>query len=124
VAAPEFNAISDRRMKSDIVSFSQDASVEIVKRLNPVAFTFKYDTEPGVGFIAQEFVAAGLGALVRSNYDESPELVENTDGNGVNSPANQMLTVNYNGVIPYLTSALQNALARIEALEAQINGGQ
>lgn len=98
---------SDYRLKDD-VTLLEDGTA-IVKQLRPVTFKWNYDPDSfEIGFIAHE-VAEVIPSVVRGKKDEVKE-----DG----SPEYQ--GVNYAGVVPALTKALQEALVRIEALEAKV----
>lgn len=98
---------SDYRLKDD-VTLLEDGTA-IIKKLRPVTFKWNYDPDSSeIGFIAHE-VAEVIPSVVRGKKDEVKE-----DG----SPEYQ--GVNYAGVVPALTKALQEALARIEALEAKV----
>ena len=54
VRCPEFNAVSDRRIKSNIVTFNNDICYSLVNRLVVRHYTRNDDPCPKVGFIAQE----------------------------------------------------------------------
>ena len=45
---------SDRRLKENIKTISQADSIKLIESLNPVSYRFRYDGNPGIGFIAQE----------------------------------------------------------------------
>jgi hypothetical protein len=96
--ATAWSAFSDANLKQVTGGFPTAA--EDVKALNPVRFTWKDDAteRPCVGLIAQDVQKV------------LPEAV--TVGPGGS------LAVAYTDVIPLLTAALQDALSRIEALEA------
>ena len=96
---------SDERLKDNI--YPLPASLDVVKELNPVAFQYKpeftADTSVQPGFIAQELQTA----LAGQDYLE-----------GVVQAGPEYLSVAYQALIPVLTKALQEAIAKIEALEA------
>jgi len=78
--------------------------VETVKALNPVSFNWinkeRLGTGLEIGFIAQE-VETVVPEVVRANADGT-------------------LALDYSKLTATLTSALQEALTRIEALEAEV----
>ncbi len=104
---------SDRLLKKNIRDVS--SGLNIVSRLRPVSFQWRKDILPNVsgtgsyGFIAQEL------------REILPELVSVANGD------NGQLAVNYNGIIPINTAAIQELTVksdeqdeRIESLERQI----
>jgi hypothetical protein len=102
-----FNTSSDARLKKDIQEVV--AAGEIVEALRPVVYQKRGSLQSEVydkteyGFIAQE---------VR---EVIPELVVETGGE------DNLLVMNYNGIIAVLTKALQEQKAEIEALKQQVN---
>jgi hypothetical protein len=98
---------SDERLKENIHPLP--ASLDVVKTLNPVAFQYKSeftaDTSVQPGFIAQELQVA----LAGQDYLE-----------GVVQTGPEYLSVAYQSLIPVLTKALQEAVAKIEILEAKV----
>jgi hypothetical protein len=98
---------SDERLKENIHPLP--VSLDVIKALNPVAFQYKpeftADTSVQPGFIAQELQAA----LAGQDYLE-----------GVVQTGPEYLSVAYQSLIPVLTKALQEAVAKIETLEAKV----
>ena len=98
---------SDRSIKEDIEPLA--SSIEIVKRLNPVSFRYKEDftkdTALQPGFVAQDLQQAFAG---------QPYL------DGIVQAGPEFLSVAYQSLIPVLTKALQEAVAKIETLEAEV----
>ena len=99
---------SDRRLKEDITPLS--GMLDKVKGLNPVSYKWKDKENSGAG--------TNLGFIAQEMEEVFPEVTyETTEG---------MKGLNYPGLIAPLTKALQEALTRIEALEAklaQLTGG-
>ena len=92
---------SDARLKENVATL-EDAT-EMVKALNPVRYDWKEEADRNgsdIGFIAQEV------------EEILPELVSTGD--------NDMKGIRYGNMVAVLTSSLQSALARIEALEAEV----
>jgi hypothetical protein len=106
-----FTSISDKRLKSNIIKL--DSSMDIIKKLNPVKFFWKYNdfilenkqgTED-VGFIAQEIeevipLAAGEYKVINS---------EETYKN-----------IKYERIIPYLVKSMQELIDKVDRLEQEI----
>jgi hypothetical protein len=106
-----FTSISDQRLKTNINKL--DSSIDIIKKLNPVKFNWKYNdfiienkqgTED-VGFIAQEIeevipLAAGEYKVINS---------EETYKN-----------IKYERIIPYLVKSIQELLDKVDRLEQEI----
>jgi len=97
---------SDYRLKENVVAIRDAASR--LKNLNPVRFNFK--DEPGRtvdGFLAHE-VAAYVPEAISGEKDAVDE-----DGNPIYQGIDQ------SKMVPLLTAALQEAIARIEVLEGR-----
>jgi hypothetical protein len=98
---------SDKRLKEDIEPLA-DAS-GVLQKLRPVSFKYKADysrdqsTQPG--FIAQELQEAMAGQVYLD---------------GVVQQGPEYLNVAYQGLIPVLTKALQEALTEIADLKTRI----
>ena len=93
---------SDARLKENVNTIT--GAIDKVKAMNPVNFTWIHDDEslPQVGIIAQEM------ALVVPEVVDIPEDDEVHQG------------IQYEKLAPVLTAALQEALTKIENLEARI----
>lgn len=104
--ASSFSSGSDIRLKNITGTFTN--AIEDIKTIEPIKFTWKSDENniPHVGLSAQ------------SVQPVLPEAVDNSalvDGDDT-----EYLSVRYTEVIPLLTAALQEAVAKIETLEARI----
>lgn len=97
---------SDYRLKENVVDLP--SSLETIKTLRPVNFNFINETKLQSGFIAHE-LKEQISHIVDGDKDQVKE-----DG----SMFIQM--VDYSSLIPHLTKALQEATAKIEALEARV----
>jgi hypothetical protein len=100
-----YNSTSDYRLKEDIIEL--DDSIDRLKALKPCNFAWKVDGTRMDGFIAHE-----LQEVVPESATGTKDAVKE-DG-----------TPDYQGIdqaklIPLLTKALQEAIARIEVLEAK-----
>ena len=104
-----FTSTSDYRLKQDITDF--EGGIERVKKIKVREFRFKAnpDQEKEEGFLAHELAEAVPTAVVgvKDGVDE--------DGD----PYYQ--SVDMGRIVPTLTKALQESIARIEALEAEID---
>lgn len=90
---------SDRRGKSNI-KYLNSGTLNIINKLKPATFDFKGGPKNLSGFIAQDV------------QNLLPDLVgRNSDG---------MLTINYNGFFPYLTSGIQEQQKLIKKLSEKI----
>lgn len=107
--AVNYGSNSDRRLKTNIVPLTN--AVPQLKLLLPKRYNWKTDPtgRPIEGFIADE-----VQPVVPNAVAGEPNAV-NPDGS-INA---QQLDTSY--LVPLLTAALQEAIARIEALEAQVN---
>ena len=100
-----YNTTSDYRLKTNVTPLTN--STAKVKALKPCSYNWVRAPE----VLSQGFLAHELAAVVPQAVTGEKDAV-NSDG----SIKSQQVDLSY--VIPLLTSALQEALARIEALEA------
>ena len=105
--ATSYNTSSDYRLKEDVQPMV-DASYRVLA-LRPVNFAWKINGSRVDGFIAHEAQAI-VPEAVHGTKDE-------VDAEG--DPVYQ--GIDQSKLVPLLTAALQDALKRIEALEAQLN---
>jgi len=96
------NSSSDARLKTNVSTL--ESQIETIKQLNPVTYNWLEETELGdqqeIGFIAQE-IQPLVPQVVGVNHDET-------------------LSVDYPKLTAVLTKGLQEALAKIETLEAKV----
>ena len=123
-----YNTSSDRRLKENVVNMSN--SINIVKQMRPVEFTWKSDNRPDYGFIAQEIydILPNLRPNFAS-YSHCECTLENIS-NGVlcecpdhdhDEPVDKegnplYYGLDYGKITPYLTKALQETIAELEKL--------
>ena len=119
-------ATSDQKYKQNVQSLT--GATALVRALNPVQFDWKehslfnFDTDnKQLGFIAQEVQTAlsdtdYVSSIAKSN---SVAQEESTDVNGNMTPAinEQYLGIAEGNMIALLTAALQETIARVDALE-------
>ena len=109
--ATQYNTSSDYRLKENVVDIS--GAITRIKELAPRRFNFISEPDTTVdGFIAHE-AATVVPEAVTGTYNEVDD-----DGNPV-----------YQGIdngklVPLLTAALQEAIAKIETLEAAVTALQ
>ena len=105
--ATSFNTSSDHRLKENVVDMS--GGIDRVKQLAPKRFNFISDADTTVdGFLAHEAQAV-VPEAVTGTHNEVDD-----DGNPV------MQGIDQSKLVPLLTGALQEAIAKIEALEARV----
>lgn len=97
---------SDYRLKEDVINF--DGGIEIVKQLRPVRYNWIESGNQDIGFIAHE-VQAVFPNAVGGEKDA-------VDNDGKILPQ----TYDPSKLVPLLTAALQEAVAKIESLEARL----
>jgi hypothetical protein len=122
---------SDYRLKENVVEITD--GIDRVKLLNPSRFNFIADSDRTVdGFLAHEVqevvpeaIAGAKDATKEEEYEVTPAVLDD-DGNVVTEAVMGTRTVpDYQGIdqsklVPLLTAALQEAITKIEALEARV----
>ena len=128
-SSTQFNTSSDYRLKENVVDMT--GSIDKLKLLQPRTFNFIADSDTIVdGFIAHEVsdvvpiaVSGEKDAVqVWEEWETLPEGVSvgdnKTDSDGNTIPDYQ--GIDQSKLVPLLTGALQEAIAKIEALETRI----
>jgi len=113
-----FNTSSDYRLKDGIVDLT--GGIDTIKKLKPRKFYWKSDTDKNLvdGFIAHEVQdVAELSHAVTGVKDGTRQI---TDGDGVTTTEIDTQGLDYSKLVTYLTAALQEAVTKIEALEARV----
>ena len=101
-----YNTSSDYRLKENVTAISD--GITRLKTLKPSRFNFKVDTDTTVdGFLAHEVTAV-------------PEAITGTkdEVDSDNKPIYQQ--IDQSKLVPLLTAALQEAIAKIETLETEV----
>ena len=106
VSSVKYETTSDYRIKENVVALS--GSTERVKRLNPVTFNYIGSDVEVEGFIAHEAQEV-IPSAISGKKDE----VDNAG-----EPVLQ--GIDQSRMVALLTSALQESITRIEALEAEV----
>lgn len=102
-----YNTSSDYRLKENVVAL--DGAITRVKQLLPKRFNFITDSETTVdGFLAHEAQAV-VPEAVSGTHNQVDD-----DGNAV------MQGIDQSKLVPLLTAALQEAIAKIETLETKV----
>ncbi len=106
-SATTYSTSSDYRLKENVVDL--DGAIDRVKELLPKRFNFIVDADTTVdGFLAHEAQTV-VPEAVTGTHNE----VDN-DGNAV------MQSIDQSKLVPLLTAALQEAIAKIETLETKV----
>ena len=111
-------AVSDARLKKDVVTLPSGAGLEFVKAVDPVSFSWKADDRADTGFIAQSLMSKGYGHLVSAVPDGAMEEVTHEDGNV--SPAGARFVVRYDSIVPILAAAIRDQQTLIDALTDRV----
>ena len=135
-SATAYNTSSDYRLKENITPVQ--GAADIVKAMQPVTYTFKSDGSWHDGFLAHELqelhpraVVGEKDAMKDEEYEVTPAVEATYDDEGVElTPAVPAVMgtrsvpdyqgVDYSKLTPILTAALQEALNKIDALEARL----
>jgi hypothetical protein len=107
-SATSFNTSSDYRLKENVVDLG--GAIDRVKQLAPKRFNFIADPNKTVdGFLAHEAQTV-VPEAVTGTYNEVDD-----NGNAV------MQNIDQSKLVPLLTAALQEAIAKIETLETEVS---
>jgi len=129
--ATAYTTSSDYRLKENVTALA--GSIDRVKALNPVSFNFISDADTTVdGFLAHEVqdivpeaITGDKDATKEEEYEVTPAVLDD-DGNVVTEAVmGTRIVPDYQGIdqsklVPLLTGALQEALAKIDDLETRI----
>jgi len=105
----QYSTSSDYRLKENIVPISD--GIKRIKRLKPCRFNF---IGGSADYVVDGFLAHEAGEVVREAINGEKDAVDK-DGNPVYQGIDQ------SKIVPLLTAALKEAVAKIEKLEARIN---
>jgi hypothetical protein len=104
--ATAYNTSSDVRLKHAVEALT--GALDLVRRLRPVSFLWNADGSPGRGFLAHE-----LQREIPDAVTGEPDAV-NDDGSV------KPQQVDHSRLVPWLTAALQEAVAQIQGLTARV----
>ena len=126
--ALSFNAQSDYRTKTDIEAVNPLDAASLVKALKPVWYTPKSGSNittaapqtPRSPLRTDTAIGTKIGFIAHEAQEVVPEAVQGEKD--ATSPDGTIIpqSVDYGRITPLLTAALQEALSKIEALEARI----
>jgi hypothetical protein len=109
-ASSNFLNVSDKRLKKNIHTISE--SLDRILELRPTEFVWKENEKRDIGFIAQEV------------EEIIPEIVETSEGfldtHIDDDNQNDIKTVSYPKLVPYLVDTIQVLTKRIEELEKKV----
>jgi Chaperone of endosialidase len=101
-----YNTSSDVRLKHAVATLT--GALERVRALRPVSFQWQADDSPGVGFLAHQ-----LMTVIPEAVSGEPDAVH---ADGSVRPQG----VDLSKLVPWLTAALQESLAQVQALTVQV----
>ena len=107
--ATDWSAISDRRLKKDIVDIPY--GLDLITKLKPRQFSWIHSNKEDYGFIAQEI------------YKVLPELVgtvEGDDGEKILGKKDGPWSLDESGIVPIIVKAIQEQQKQIEQLRQEI----
>ena len=108
IKATNYNALSDRRFKTNIQNLQNP--LETVNQMRGVKYNWKYganDTTPQVGLIAQE-IEKILPTLITNHTEE-------------NEHGFQQKSIDYNGILPYLIESVKELYNKNKHLKEKID---
>jgi len=120
-----YNTSSDYRLKENVIAISD--GITRLKTLKPSRFNFKVDKDTTVdGFLAHEVTA--VPEAITGTKDETEDILyteEDTIPSGKKVGDVKETVPKYQGIdqsklVPLLTAALQEAVAKIEVLETKV----
>ena len=106
-----FMNVSDERLKENIYDVS--GSLNKILDLRPTHFTWKENQKQDVGFIAQE-----VEEIIPEVVETSQGFID-TDGEEKNG-IQDMKTISYPKLVPYLVDTIQELTERIKHLEKKV----
>jgi|DEB0MinimDraft_12_1074336.scaffolds.fasta_scaffold33316_2 hypothetical protein len=110
-----YNTSSDYRLKENEVAISD--GITRLKQLKPYRFNFKAEPDTTVdGFFAHE-VSSAVPEAITGTKDATETY---TDDNGDEQTRIKPQGIDQSKLVPLLTSALQEAITKIETLEARV----
>ena len=105
-SAVAYNTSSDARLKTAITPLT--GALAVVQALKPIAHRWRVDDSPGVGFAAHEVQEVVDGVITgdKDAIDEAGQIIPQQ--------------MDYSKLVPWLTSALQETLAQVQALTERV----
>jgi hypothetical protein len=120
-SSTSYNTSSDYRLKENVIPMS--GSIDRLKELKPSRFNFIADADKTVdGFLAHEAQAIVPECVTGTKDAMMMEDITDEDGNVTGTQeVPDMQGIDQAKLVPLLTSALQDAIAKIEQLESRIS---
>jgi hypothetical protein len=131
-SSTSYNESSDYRLKENVEPMS--GSIDKLKQLKPCNFNFIVDPDDlRMGFLAHEVsavvpqaISGEKDAMMMEEYEVTPAVKDDDDNVITEAVMGEREVPDYQGIdqaklVPLLTSALQDAIAKIEQLESRIS---
>ena len=112
-----YNTSSDYRLKENDVKITD--GIEKVKKLRPIRFKWKSGTNIYDGFLAHE-VSEACPTAIDGTKDQVATADDVTKGYAANVGDPIYQAIDHSKMVPLLTAALQEAIAKIEVLETKV----
>ena len=112
-----YSTSSDYRLKENATTINN--ALTTVKTLKPYQYTWKHDSQIGQGFFAHEVLETTPNSQAASGTKDAVE-PEDDDNRGVKKGDPIYQQMDYSKLVPLLTAALQEAVAKIEILETKV----
>ena len=114
------DVMSDRRLKKNIESLTDDFCSSFIECTNPVSYyRVSGDQNKSFGYIAQELMRAGFSDLVNLVPDSSVK--EEIDDDGFISPEGVAYNISYEHIIPILAKNQQRLMRENAELRAKLD---
>ena len=118
-SSTSYNTSSDYRLKEDVQPMV--GSVDRLMALKPVNFAWKVDGSRVDGFLAHEAQEVVPEAVTGQKDQTETVEIKDEDGNVTGTEERPVYQgIDQSKLVPLLTAALQEALTKIEALEARV----
>jgi hypothetical protein len=119
VSGAEINILSDKRIKKNIKSISDEYCRDFVYKIDSKSYIYKKDecNKVNIGYVAQDLVRGGFEELIGFSFDDVEEVI---DDDGFVNPAGQVFTVNYEGVVPVLSRNIKNLFEENKSLKKEL----
>ena len=109
------SSLSDERIKDNVTSLDPSNCLSFCNTLNPALYLQTLANEVRTGLVAQEVQAA----LTAHNFPETPVLDTKMASVDQESPAEELMSMRYERLVPMLLGAVKELTKRIEELEAK-----
>ncbi len=118
IAATDFLATSDRRLKTEITHLDSQLCRQFIDKTSPVMYKFKNNlSRRQYGYIAQDLFKAGFTDLISVVPQDGLE--ETIDEDGFKSVANEKMVLSYEGIIPILATNIKNIYQENDQLKQE-----